>query len=1035
MCVWFQLLNVTARLSFLTWGKHYVSKTALYRTIACVLLDGPEKMDDPLTKAPVVTSARPKKRRSTVKLGAGHNRFLKALPLLRHGSREFSTTGATTEIRKLYEFLNQFYPNRLTDDMVLQDLLFALKQYDFDVTARTHRAMEVQTVKIAFQKYKVYCKELVVLYGMISGNVTQQIHAGQKVGAVSSPQHKKSAFPLCFRDFLCLVLTIKNVDIDFILRTMMTECSDDCTSADPDKFEIVYRNRILNAMELGKHSIARLRGATNFFDLEPTEMIKKLTKYREKVRRIFQYVDVNSVHGDIDSSVSKSELVDGFKMGGLCIYKYKLEDHILHVYDDEFQIENLDFERFAAMIVQIACPWEDMILLDHSFDPPTKLCAFASRGLENMAEEELKNMKRRIASVRYRLKLMYEGAEASITKSIFFYDRVAWSILTSVLYPLVGLPKVFRQFKHGGWVLGLGELLYYLLHSAQLGLAMLSGVYYTTIVGEVKNNVVNTTDPFQAWIPMMGILFFTIYRGVLAGFPDRNSALTHLDLKLRHKAEQLKQRSVVVNEFESGSRAVHSVFEFCSKCVFLSDHWNIAGECDDDYDCDAVESFRSFDARRVTRANSFSSCCIKFRSLGPILRKVVILNTLFFSIVLFSLLPSALRSFGHCGKYGSTHTCQTSGCHVTFNMPLHQVSLNETLVYCVSPSSVTTAASELLTTDAELGRTLSLKFTQAPSDDGTVQYAYFVSMFILVAASEFQSFHTLRVLENIRGSLLKLSALMDPERAMNFVANGMEAKAMDGSFTALPGFIDFRIQGNTVAWAEARYFILLSIPLVARDANIWAYSLFVFTTFTLFAFLYTALYLPDAPLSLVGQVTLLFAYMCKLFFTQLVAMLRVNLLVNTQLYKMRETSLMLAENAYCIQASEPSQGGRARAINAIKNKVGSKERATFEYQRESRKLLSETISGAARSITRLMETTDSTHAMTLLGLPVGIPLIRSLYTILILVALAAANKYFPKLMVLIPLKKVDRLWDSVNPLCDPYGGSHHWCTADYFVSV
>ena len=128
------------------------------------------------------------------------------------------------------------------------------------------------------------------------------------------------------------------------------------------------------------------------------------------------------------------------------------------------------------------------------------------------------------------------------------------------------------------------------------------------------------------------------------------------------------------------------------------------------------------------------------------------------------------------------------------------------------------------------------------------------------------------------------------------------------------------------------------------------------------------------------------------------------------------------------------EGINTKLINAIKNKVGSKERATFEYQRESRKLLSETISGAARSITRLMETTDSTHAMTLLGLPVGIPLIRSLYTILILVALAAANKYFPKLMVLIPLKKVDRLWDSVNPLCDPYGGSHHWCTADYFVS-
>jgi len=379
--------------------------------------------------------------------------------------------------------------------------------------------------------------------------------------------------------------------------------------------------------------------------------------------------------------------------------------------------------------------------------------------------------------------------------------------------------------------------------------------------------------------------------------------------------------------------------------------------------------------------------------------------------------------------------CQNTGCFVTFDLPSHRVGMNDSTIYCASATSVDATAKAELIKDMDIGRTPVLKFTQAPDDNGTVQFAYFVSMCVLVAAAEFQSLHALRIVENIRGSLIKLSALMDPESAMQFAARGKEAKAMDGSSTALPGFIDFRIQGNTVAWAEARYFILLSIPLVARDANVWVHSLIVFILIALIALLFYGLAMKFAPLSLVGQWGFLFAFMCKLLFLNLVAMLRVNLLLDTQLYKMRETSLMLAENAYSIQTSESSKAGRIRATSAIKSKVGSKERAIFEYERESRKLQSDIISGNARTVTRLMETTDNTHAMTLLGLPVGIPLIRALNTILVVVALTAAGKYFPNLAVLIPITEPDRLWDSVNPFCDPYGGERHLCTAGYFMEV
>jgi hypothetical protein len=156
-------------------------------------------------------------------------------------------------------------------------------------------------------------------------------------------------------------------------------------------------------------------------------------------------------------------------------------------------------------------------------DAPPSLCFFASnraevtggKRKEDREHETEKEMQTRIANVRYRLNLMYEGSEASITKNIFFYNRVLWHGLKKLTYPLSGLYDIYSQFRHGDSGSGVGQAVYYLFHTARLSLAVWAPVAFLTMQNEIKGNVMTTTDPFQAWIPLFSYLFFTLYFSIL----------------------------------------------------------------------------------------------------------------------------------------------------------------------------------------------------------------------------------------------------------------------------------------------------------------------------------------------------------------------------------------------------------------------------------------------------------------------------------------------------------------------------------------
>ena len=853
--------------------------------------------------------------------------------------------------------------------LTVNDIVYGLKYYDFRINSNLNsKRGTVMKVRADIRSFDMCLASLlsVCSYVVGDGNFANN--------PVVLDFLRKKAVSLC--DFAIIYLAVKGLDEEYIRTELQyLHAMKSKNKLGDDSIALIrYAEKINLVLANCKPHFEKITHATTFFTWDPEQLEKKITKRERHIEMVFRYVDVNNYtsNGDIDGRVSRNELADALDMIGLDVGQFGIEGEIVNFFD-ELETDDLGVREFAKLVIKLCCNYEPV------------LSAPGNKRREPLVEK--------LANVRYRFYLMHTSSKSSLTNHVFFVDRFIASFIRALLFPIADVYSWFRTCNAMSKTGSFGER--FRLLFTQSGQYVCMSLYYVvciwTIVeclgrdSEVKKDPttnLQTHGRMQFYMAIIPYIYFQLYFSFLSGFPEKDAALTYLHFKIRRKLIQLKRSHCVVTEFATGNRSIKTVFHFFKKVGILSElHSEVAGE----------ERSGSEESKTVLN-RQFEKFMKPYRILMTLQApfKIAIVADFMVWILATLFVPWALRSLLHCGKFGATSICQPDspygGCKIQDDLPDSYESMHtkNNTIFCVGEGAEGTYSSSQI-------------YKEAPENDTTRTLRYVALVVFIWISMQCIGLPILNSLRTVQKSIEKLGHLMNPKLAMQFAARD------DSDQFALPGYLQFRTPGNLKCWSEMRYFILLTLPEVLREASIFLSYQIISSILLLFAIMYAAVVNQHIVL-LISMVGIL-VYFLKSTFSILFYFFLINNMFKSHVDQLKKTNLEHALENVDLQA----HGGRTQR--------------RFD---ELDEVLSDQVMGEIDALLKTMEATDHTHYLKALGVvEVDFIALRAIYLILGAVSAGVLSLNFNRLKILLPYvdfrRTLETIYDAFNPWEDEWG--------------